>query len=109
MAKKQQKEIIEKLSALKPNVPTRSRSAVPIIKKKTTIEASSDKDELNILSLLRNNASEVFQWGGSMVKESEHVFLTLLDGWQTTFTLYTTLMLKNINYIINFVSAKKKD
>ena len=107
MAKKQQDEIIEKLSALKPNVPTSSRSAVAISNKKTTVEVSKEKDELSISSLMRNNVSEVLQWGGIMVKESEQVFLTVLDGWQQSFTLYTTLMLKNLNYIINFLSKKK--
>lgn len=109
MAKKQQDEIIEKLSALKPNVPTSSRSTVSVSNKKTTREVSTEENDLNISTLMRNNVSEVLKWGGMMVKEGEQVFLTVFDGWQKTFTLYTTLLLKNLDYIIDFVSTKKKN
>jgi hypothetical protein len=141
MAKKQQNEIIEKLSALKPNVPTSSRVAPKAVKstgedkvtaqpanpavimssssevmsagaeaEKASIEqptVQQTQEKLKIANLMRDNVSEVLQWGGMLVKESEQVFLTLIDGWQKSVTLYTTLVLKNINYLLGFVKSKE--
>ncbi|HLC16407.1 MAG TPA: hypothetical protein VJL89_09300 [Thermodesulfovibrionia bacterium] len=135
MAKKN--EIIEKLSALKPNVPTSSRVGPKAIKstgkekkpanpavimssssevmsageaEKASIEqptVQQTKEKPKISNLMRDNVSEVLQWGGMLVKESEQVFLTLIDGWQKSVTLYTTLVLKNINYLLGFVKSKE--
>jgi hypothetical protein len=77
--------------------------------KKTSkeITVKQTKEEINISNLMRENVSAMLQWGEMLVKESEQVFLTLIDGWQKSVTLYTTLLLKNINYLLGSLKSKE--
>jgi hypothetical protein len=106
MAKKKNDDILEKLSALNPRVPTKTRSEIG----KTLPEESFSKIEISKMDytdLVRANAMTLQKMCVLMIDDAQHFQGTALKGWKRFFDMLTEMVIFNTRFLIEIIHLKK--
>ncbi|RMD59164.1 MAG: hypothetical protein D6828_01905 [Nitrospirae bacterium] len=102
MAKKKKDEIAEKLSALKPNIPTSTRR----VSKSPKIEKEEVEKRDESILLMRDNLSAFEELNSIFLGVNYELFKSLIQSWQKTLNIYAEILVNNTSYLLGSLFKK---